>query len=63
MLAVHCLLADCSDFSTAVVNATQYAGLIVNLARGSDGLPLLAYYDGNGSGLVTTHCDDHFCQP
>ena len=39
------------------------AGLAVNLALGSDGLPLVAYYDGNGSGLVVTHCDDNFCQP
>lgn len=63
------MMTRCAD--SACVSGTRTApvdGLVVNagqyssLAFGSDGLPVMAYYDAGATSLAITHCADLLCR-
>ncbi len=58
----------CSDLActNTLLNDRAWVGggpRHTSLTIGADGLPIFAYYDGNGGDLETTHCSNLSCQP
>ncbi len=62
-------LTRCGDTACVADNRTRAvdsqivnAGLHSSMAIGTDGLPVIAYYDANTTTLVITHCGDLICR-
>ncbi len=56
----HCSNAACSSASTAMVDAEGEVGNDTSLARGTDGLPLISYFDESGN-VKVAHCTNALC--
>ncbi len=63
---VHCSNDLCGATSTAavesgggIVNIGQYTSITV----GTDGLPVISYYDVSTADLKVAHCSNRFCVP
>ena len=54
--------------SNAVINVidnlgkTSYAG-VASVTIGTDGMPIIAYYDDNTTDINVMHCSNVFCLP
>ena len=61
----HCSNVTCSSAilnTIADLGKTSYAG-VASVTIGTDGMPILAYYDGNTTDLKVMHCSNVFCLP
>lgn len=60
--AVKCGNAACSSGnSLTTVDSTGDVGSFTSIALGSDGFPVISYYDGTNSSLKVAHCGDTSC--
>ena len=67
---VHCLRSDCNcndndpnttDHNHFTVDRTGHVGDYSAIAVGSDGLPVIAYYDATNKDLKVAHCSRADC--
>ena len=61
----HCSDITCSSAVTYVIDNlgdTSYAG-VASVTIGTDGMPIIAYYDGNLTDIKVMHCSNNFCLP
>lgn len=61
----HCSDITCSSATTYVIDNlgdTSYAG-VADVTIGTDGMPIIAYYDSNTTDLKVMHCSNNFCLP
>jgi len=61
----HCSNITCSSAVTYVIDnlgSTAYAG-VASVTIGTDGMPIIAYYDTDTTGLKVMHCSNNFCLP
>jgi hypothetical protein len=61
----HCSNVTCSSAVTYVIDnlgKTTYAG-VASVTIGTDGMPIIAYYDGNTTDLKVMHCSNNYCLP
>jgi len=61
----HCIDVTCSGAVTYVIDKmvkTSNAG-IPSVTIGTDGMPIIAYYDGYSTDLKVMHCSNNFCLP
>jgi len=59
---IHCTNTLCSEFDTPVVlDTTNTVGLHTSIAIGSDGFPVISYYDQSAQDLKLVHCLNTSC--
>ena len=60
----RCGNAACSSGNTiTVVDSTGDVGKYTSLTVGTDGLPVISYYDDTNDDLKVAHCSNRFCVP
>ena len=57
----HCNDLTCSSANLETVDASFFAGFYVSVAVGTDGLPIVGYYEGDQGDLKVAHCSDLLC--
>jgi hypothetical protein len=59
----HCSDIVCSKATTTVVDTDGEVGTHTSITNGTDGQPIISYYDITTQGLKVTHCSNPFCVP
>ncbi|MBI5664778.1 MAG: hypothetical protein HZC49_06795 [Nitrospirae bacterium] len=60
--AVKCGNASCSSGNTIItIDVTGTVGLYTSITIGTDGLPVISYYDGSNGDLKTAKCGNAYC--
>ena len=59
----HCNDIECINVSLNTLVDADDAGQFTGITIGSDGLPLISYYDVTNGDLKAAHCPNMFCVP
>jgi predicted regulator of Ras-like GTPase activity (Roadblock/LC7/MglB family) len=60
----HCGNTSCSAGNTfTVVDSAGNVGIQSSITVGTDGLPVISYYDATNGDLKVAHCSNRFCMP
>jgi hypothetical protein len=61
LMVVQCAATDCSAYNSYVIDSTGDVGRYPALTIGSDGMPLISYYDATNGALKVAHCGVETC--
>ena len=57
----HCNDLECGSATVTVIDSVGEVGTFSSLAIGTDGFPIISYYDDTNDNLKIAHCDDAAC--
>jgi len=59
----HCSNVNCTSATLTTLDSTGNVGWYTSVTIGTDGLPLISYFDVDNQDLKVAHCANVFCTP
>jgi hypothetical protein len=62
-VGAHCADVDCESATHIAVESRDDVGQFTSIMIGTDGRPLISYYDATNGDLKVAHCSNSLCVP